>query len=207
MRVARPYLLSLVFVLAVMAGLSLLPHMRKSESGSEIAVFRPTAATRLTNSNLVDMMIGLKLATPIRRVEWESSLLTVEFKVKAGRELPAQWTRDVEQLLRLSFARMENVNRVLIRYAVPAEEAALQSNAGSAGGERTGQADGTVKSRLLLAMDIRRTDSWLASLGELGSADPLHDELWRKRLRMSNTSEWTKWDGPVPTYSTRPAAE
>lgn len=204
---ARPYLLSLVLVLAVMAGLSLLPDMRKSESGAEVAVFRPSAATRLTNSNLVDMMIGLQLATPIMRVEWENSLLTVEFKVKAGRELPAEWTRDVEQLLRLSFARMENVNRVLIRYAVPAHEAALPSNAGLAGGERTDLADSTVKSRLLLAADIRRTDNWLASLGELGSADPLHDEIWRERLRMSFTSEWTKWYGPVPTYSTRPAAE
>ncbi|SFE91419.1 hypothetical protein SAMN04487969_10967 [Paenibacillus algorifonticola] len=207
MRMARPYLLALVFVLAVMAGLSLLPDMRKSESGTDVAVFRPSAATRLTNSNLVDMMIGLQLATPILRVEWENSLLTVEFKVKAGKGLPAEWTRDVEQLLRLSFARMENVNRVLIRYAVPADEAALPSNASVARGERTDLADSTTKSRLLLAADIRRTDSWLASLGELGNADPLHDEIWRERLRMSNTSEWTKWYGPVPTYSTRPAAE
>ncbi|ANY68859.1 hypothetical protein BBD42_22060 [Paenibacillus sp. BIHB 4019] len=203
---ARPYLLSLVFVLAVMAGLSLLPDMRKSETGTEVAVFRP-AATRLTNSNLVDMLIGLQLATPILRVEWENSLLTVEFKVNAAKGLPVEWTRDVEQLLRLSFVKMENVNRVLIRYAVPADKAALPSNAGKAREGQAGLADSSVKSQLLLAADIRRTDSWLASLGELGSADPLHDEIWRERLRLSNTSEWTKWYGPVPTYSTRPAAE
>ncbi|WP_150131588.1 hypothetical protein [Paenibacillus sp. BIHB 4019] len=206
MRMARPYLLSLVFVLAVMAGLSLLPDMRKSETGTEVAVFRP-AATRLTNSNLVDMLIGLQLATPILRVEWENSLLTVEFKVNAAKGLPVEWTRDVEQLLRLSFVKMENVNRVLIRYAVPADKAALPSNAGKAREGQAGLADSSVKSQLLLAADIRRTDSWLASLGELGSADPLHDEIWRERLRLSNTSEWTKWYGPVPTYSTRPAAE
>ncbi|KQO17402.1 hypothetical protein ASF12_01550 [Paenibacillus sp. Leaf72] len=204
---ARPYLLSLVFVLAVMAGLSLLPDMRKSESGTEVAVFRPSAATRLTNSNLVDLLIGLQLATPILRVEWENSLLTVEFKVNAAKGLPVEWTRDVEQLLRLSFVKMENVNRVLIRYAVPADKAALPSNAGKAREGQSELADISVKSRLLLAADIRRTDSWLASLGELGSADPLHDEIWRERLRMSSTSEWKKWYGPVPTYSTRPAAE
>ncbi|WP_155972703.1 hypothetical protein [Paenibacillus sp. Leaf72] len=207
MRMARPYLLSLVFVLAVMAGLSLLPDMRKSESGTEVAVFRPSAATRLTNSNLVDLLIGLQLATPILRVEWENSLLTVEFKVNAAKGLPVEWTRDVEQLLRLSFVKMENVNRVLIRYAVPADKAALPSNAGKAREGQSELADISVKSRLLLAADIRRTDSWLASLGELGSADPLHDEIWRERLRMSSTSEWKKWYGPVPTYSTRPAAE
>ncbi|MGG4142856.1 hypothetical protein ABEW34_06965 [Paenibacillus algorifonticola] len=207
MRMARPYLLSLVFVLVVMAGLSLLRDMRKSESGTEVAVFRPSAATRLTNSNLVDLLIGLQLATPILRVEWENSLLTVEFKVNAARGLPVEWTRDVEQLLRLSFVKMENVNRVLIRYAVPADKAALPSNASKERDGQTELADSSVKSRLLLAADIRRTDSWLASLGELGSADPLHDEIWRERLRMSSTSEWTKWYGPVPTYSTRPAAE
>lgn len=187
MRMAKPYITALVIALLTTVAISWLPHSGKSpgKNKGEIAVFYPAAAKRLNNGNLVDVMIGLQLTGHLTKVEWNHAILSVDLKVSSDYEQPQRWFTDIEKLIRLSFVQMENVNRVLIRYVINGDEA--QSN------------------KLLFASDIRRTDSWLVDqLEELSEADPIHDEQWRNRLRISFTNEWEKRFGPADVYSAVP---
>ncbi|MCM3627451.1 hypothetical protein M3194_08740 [Paenibacillus glycanilyticus] len=179
----KAYLTALGAALAVTAVIGLLPHsgIGPGKGRGEVAVFRPSEMKRLTSSNLVDAVIGLQLTGSVGKVGWNQAVLTVEMRADA--EMQAErWYRDMEKLIRLSFTQMENVNRLLIRYV-----------------------DSKENSRMLFAADIRRTDSWLMdNLNELSDADPLHDEQWRKRLRIAYTSFLEERLGPIDTYSTAP---
>jgi hypothetical protein len=84
----------------------------------------------------------------------------------------------------MSFIRIDNVDRVLIRIGE-------SPDAGSASG-LFANTDGQPSFRLLLAADVRRSDQWITS-GEsawsgIENADT--DPLWRQRLRLSFTPLW-----------------
>lgn len=179
----KAYLTALGAALVVTAVIGLMPHsgISPGKGKGEVAVFHPSEMKRLTSSNLVDAIIGLQLTGRLGKVDWSQAVLTVE--MRADEEKQAErWYRDMEKLIRLSFTQMENVNRLLIRYV-----------------------DTKENSHMLFAADIRRTDSWLMDhLNELSDADPLHDELWRKRLRIAYTSYLEERLGPIDTYSTAP---
>ncbi|GLX68983.1 hypothetical protein [Paenibacillus glycanilyticus] len=176
----KAYLTALGAALAVTAVIGLLPHSGV-HSGREVAVFHPTGLKRLTSSNLVDAIIGLQLNGNVGKVDWNQAVLTVEMRADEEKQAD-RWYKDMEKLIRLSFTQMDNVNRLLIRYV-----------------------DAKDNGRMLFAADVRRTDSWLSEhLSELSDADPLHDELWRKRLRIAYTSFLEERLGPIDTYSTAP---
>lgn len=186
MRIAKPLLTACIAALAVTLLFTWLPHSVRQHSSKpgEIAVFRTTPAVRLSNSNLVDVLVGIELSERLDKAEWSSSVLSVDMRVQAGEGRPAVWFADVEKLIRVSFVQLENVKRVLIRIVED-------------------RPDGTA---LLAAVDVRKSDSWLLSdMDALAHADPVHDELWRKRMRVSFTSAWDDRFGKVSGYSAQPA--
>lgn len=179
----KAYLTALGAALAVTAVIGLMPHsgIGPGKGRGEVAVFHPSEMKRLTSSNLVDAIIGLQLTGRVGKVQWNQAVLTVEMRAEDEKQAE-RWYKDMEKLIRLSFTQMENVNRLLIRYV-----------------------DSKADNRLLFAADVRRTDSWLSdNFSELSDADPLHDELWRKRLRIAYTTLLEKRLGPIDTYSTAP---
>ncbi|MUT65485.1 hypothetical protein [Paenibacillus sp. NEAU-GSW1] len=186
MRIAKPYLTGLLAALAVTLLLAWLPHANHFQPGGEVAVFHPSPATRLSNSNLVDSMVGLQLASPLAKVVWNHAILSVDIKVSDNPGQARQWPDDMRKLFQLSFVQMDNVNRVLIRFVDDSQDQA----------------------KLLFAVDVRRGDSWLAGgIEELGKADPLHNEMWRQRLRISFTSAWEERFGRADGYSAVPMSE
>ncbi|WP_028610525.1 hypothetical protein [Paenibacillus harenae] len=155
------------------------PSQRK-----DVAVFKSAPAVRLTNTNLVDVLISAQLNERLDKVEWSSGVFSVDMKVNRNEGRPSVWFADIEKLIRVSFHQLENVKRVLIRLVEERPDEAV----------------------LLLAVDVRKTDSWLHhDMAELALADPVHDELWRKRLRVSFTSAWEERFGPVTGFTVKPA--
>ncbi|RCW51116.1 hypothetical protein [Paenibacillus prosopidis] len=187
MHIGKPLLTACLTVLAVTLLLTWLPHLTSQNlpNRSEVAVFRSTPAVRLTNSNLVDVLVGIQLNERLDKAEWSNAVLSVDMRVKTGAGRPSAWFADVEKLLRLSFLQLENVKRVLIRIVED-------------------RPDGTA---LLAAVDVRKTDSWLIfEMDALAHADPVHDEVWRKRLRVSFTSAWEERFGPVSGFTVKPTS-
>lgn len=189
MRILKPYMIAFAATLLITLAISWLPHSggAPGKNRGDVAVFHPAAAKRLSNSNLVDMMVGLQLTGRLTKVDWDHAILSVEFKVKGEKEPSTeQWFDDMEKMVRLSFVQMENVNRLLIRFV-------------AADVQQSG------KPSLLFAADVRKTDSWLYDqIGYLNNADPLHDEVWKKRLRISFTSAWEEKYGRVNSYTAVP---
>lgn len=182
MRIGKPLLTAGLAALLLTVLFSPLPHRIwiSDNGGKDIAVFHTAPAVRLTNANLVDVIVGAQLNERVKKAVWSNAILSVDIKVDPEKGRPASWFADVEKLLRVSFLQLENVKRVLIKI-------------NEDDGER----------RLLAAVDVRKTDSWLASeLQLLRYADPVHDELWRNRLRVSFTSAWVEKLGRVDGYST-----
>ncbi|NIK77580.1 hypothetical protein FHS15_002716 [Paenibacillus castaneae] len=187
MKIIKPLLTACIAVLAVTLLLSWLPQVatqQKSKKG-DVAVFRATPAVRLTNDNLVDVLVAIQLNERVNKAEWSNGILSVVIKVNAEKGRPSIWFNDVEKLVRVSFVQLDNVKRVLIRIVE----------------ERSGEF------LLLAAVDVRKTDSWLANeLDLLAHADAIHDELWRKRLRISFTSTWEEQFGKVSGYTVKPSS-
>ncbi|REK77257.1 hypothetical protein [Paenibacillus paeoniae] len=184
MRIDRSIVIACAVTLVITIGGAWLPHtmMKTRDSGGEVAVFRGAPIEHLTNSNIVDALVGVDLRERLGHVEWMNAVLTLELVVPSEGGRPEQWFDDVETLIGVSYKQLDNVNRLLIRIV---------------------QSDGD-RRRLLAAVDVRRGDAWLSSeWGELRHSDPVHDELWRQRLRLSFTSEW--WDrfGKPEGYSAR----
>ncbi|WP_053376667.1 hypothetical protein [Paenibacillus sp. FJAT-27812] len=187
MNIGKPLLTACVSVLAVTLFLTWLPHMasKRSANDHDIAVFRASPAVRLTNSNLVDVLVAISLSERLNKAEWSNGILSVDLRVSTSKGRPTVWFADVEKLVRVSFLQLENVKRVLIRIVEEKE---------------SGEA-------LLAAVDVRKTDEWLIhELNGLAEADPVHDELWRNRLRVSFTSAWEERFGPVSGFTVKPSS-
>ncbi|MDQ0058197.1 hypothetical protein [Paenibacillus harenae] len=188
MRISKPLLTACLATIALTLLFSALPHqIWKSNNGrEEVAVFRPAPVVRLSNQNLVDVLISAQLSERIKKADWHNAILSIDLKVDTEEGRPTAWFADVERLLRVSFLQLENVRRVLVRIVEDREE----------------------QPRLLAAVDVRKTDDWLdAELDLLRHADPVHDELWRNRLRVSFTAAWEERFGRVSSYSAERAKE
>jgi len=169
--------------LAVTLLLSLVPQWSRdtasSRHGGEVAVFQIAPVNRITSDNLVDSMVSLQLKLPIRRVDWQRAVLSIDLAVTDEEDQPQQWMDDLERVLRLSLIQADNINRVLVRFVVPAPASQPVD------GQQT-PATASRASRLVAAVDVRRTDSWLAEeLPLLSRIDPFSDFVWRERLRMT----------------------
>ncbi|MFC4777557.1 hypothetical protein ACFO9Q_12240 [Paenibacillus sp. GCM10023252] len=196
MSIARGMATALMTTMAAVLLISLLPHgeWKSPAQREEISVFRNMPYKRIGNDNLVDAMVSLQLSERLTKVEWKSAVLSVDVRVDSGASQPERWFADVEKLIRLSFLHMENVNRLLVRFVE------YKPNAGA------GSMNSHTAMRLLFAADIRKSDQWLAdSLDGMKEADPIHSELWRKRLRLSFTSAWNERFGKVTPYTATPS--
>ena len=188
MRAGKPLLTACLSALAITLLLTLLPHATRHSKAihSDIDVFQVESVARLTTDNLVDVLIQIPLNERIGKVDWSSGVLTVELRVQPETGRPASWFQDVEKLIVVAFDQLNNVKRVLIRIA-------------------ENEVDG---GRLMAAVDVRRTDSWLQQdLNLLKNANAVHNELWRQRLRLSFTSVWEERIGPVSGFTVKPARD
>ncbi|MCA0754421.1 hypothetical protein KP806_05120 [Paenibacillus sp. N4] len=186
MKYAKPMFAALLAVLAVTILLSVLPNagLHTRPGKGDVAVFKVTPAIRLTNRNLVDVLISMQLDERLNHTVWSNGVLSVDMSVNPASGRPAAWFADIEKMLRVSFLQLENVKRVLIRIV---EE----------------RKDGKV---LLAAIDVRKTDSWLLyDMDALKNADPIHDTKWRERLRISLTAAWEEHFGRASGFSVKPS--
>ena len=183
MNIGRALSLACLASVVILLSIGWLPGTmwRNSDSRNEVAVFQNAPIEHLTNSNLVDMLIGVKLKERIGKAEWRNAVLSVELRVDPVAGRPVNWFKDIERLIDAGFNQLDNVKRVLIRIAE------LETEGG----------------RLLAAIDVRSTDSWLqADLNRLADADPVHDEIWKSRLRFSHTSAWEERFGKISGFIT-----
>jgi len=188
----KSVLMAAGITLAVTVLLSLVPQWNRdtvgSRHGRDVSVFQIAPVKRITSDNLVDSMVSLQLKLPIRRVDWQRAVLSVDLAVEDEGEQAQQWMDDLERLLRLSLIQADNINRVLVRFVMPAPasqpEDALQAPAAA-----------IRASRLVAAVDVRRADSWLVEeLPLLSRIDPVSDIVWRERLRMTFSGSGNKAD-------------
>ncbi|QAY66167.1 hypothetical protein [Paenibacillus protaetiae] len=158
-------------VAAVIAVLSWLPGTVNHQPAfqEEIPVFRVETIKRLTNTNMVDALIALQLNSRLSSVKWSNSVLSLELLVDSDPNEQTLWFQDMDKLVRFAFSQTDNVNRILLRYM-----------------DRTSESGRT----LLFGSDVRRSDSWLQTERDKLPANPLQDELWRQRLRISLSPAW-----------------
>ncbi|MBH5317963.1 hypothetical protein I6N90_09115 [Paenibacillus sp. GSMTC-2017] len=153
---------------------------KNEDAHQNITVFKEDRIDHLSNSNIVDVLLRIPLQETVGHVEWNNSRLTLELVVAANSGRPETWFNDVKKLINVSFAELNNVNRLLIRIV---------------------EKD-TYGKRLLTAVDVRVTDEWLRDdLKSLDYANPVYDQTWRKRLRLSFTNTWENRFGPIQGYS------
>ncbi|MDQ6418238.1 hypothetical protein RB620_02190 [Paenibacillus sp. LHD-117] len=192
MRLMTSWLAAGMVTLAITIGMTLLPGWLDDAGRGkpDMTVMRPGLASALTNSNLVDVLSGVTLREKLEHAEWNGNVLSLELSVTPAKGRPQALFSDVEKLTELAFRQLDNVDRLLVRITERADD------------RRT----------LLAAVDVRRSDEWLQrELKSLTYADPVHDELWRHRLRLSFTRAWETRFGPVSGFSAKvlpaPAAE
>lgn len=170
--------------LAITAAMTWLPGLvdKDGHGGQDMVVMRPSHTGGLSNVNLVDVLSRVELREKLGHAEWNGNVLSLELIVSPGKSRPQALFADVEKLIELSFRELNNVTRLLVRITERGEE------------RRT----------LLAAVDVRRSDKWLSEeLQSLSSADPVHDEAWRQKLRLSFTRAWVTRFGSVAGFSAR----
>lgn len=183
MRIGTALLTACAVTLVMTLGIAWLPKAMLDHKSDDrgIPVFNGTPIVHLTNGNIVDALLGVPLHERLGRVEWRNSVLSFDLLVPSDGGRPAAWFDDVEQLVRVSYLQFDNVNRLLIRIV-----------------EQDGE-----RKRLLAAVDVRANDAWLNDpSGSISFSNPVHDESWRKRLRLSFTTAWIERFGVPAGYST-----
>ncbi|WP_308639136.1 hypothetical protein [Paenibacillus silvisoli] len=169
----RRLLYACAVTLAIAVLLSILPFsdMRMKQAKGDVSVFHPVPVKRLSSDVIVDSMLSLQLHLDVKRVVWKGSVLSVDLSTEKYGNAVEEWMTDLQRLLEFAFVHTDNVSRVLVRYVTPIK---TKDDA-----ERP-------ESRLLAAVDIRRSDPWLSTeLSNLSAAEPFIDEKWRLRLRLS----------------------
>jgi hypothetical protein len=108
---------SMLLSVAIAIALSWLPHIQRQneKSAIDLAAFHSTTAMRLTGNNLVDGMASLPLSLEIRKVELDSSILTVDLTLKDNPHAEESVIRDFYEIARFGLSRSSNVQQVLVR--------------------------------------------------------------------------------------------
>lgn len=138
-----------------------------------VMVIQPERITWIGSDNLVDALLAQHFSQRIRRTDLKSAVLSVDFAIPQEAVDIEPMYEDVLKLIKLSFNQARNVDRLLIRFVEPAAGNGPHAE---------------VRERLLLAADIRRTDSWLADAEAVEVTDLLAEESWSHRLRISFTA-------------------
>lgn len=160
--------------LAAVLALAQLPELERLAAArrSALAVLTPLRVERLSGDNLADAMVSLPLHNRLIRVGWDHAILSADLAVRPDGEQPAVVWRDVETLIRFSFARVSNVRQLLIRvYGEP---------------ERSG-------APLLLAADARSADWTADRLAALRAPETWPDAAWQRQLRLVMTPRGRQW--------------
>lgn len=180
-RIAKSLAAACLAALAVTAALAWIPNLLQKEADARhfVAAFREMPMNAITNENLVDILSEVELRERLGKVKWHISVLTVDIVVSNQGGRPEALFSDMAKLIRLSYKRLTNVDRLLIRFME------------HSGGEQ----------HILAAVDVRQQDGWLANEVIPAYIDPVHDMKWRKRLRLSFTTAWVQRYGPVQGYS------
>ncbi|MBP3964465.1 hypothetical protein [Paenibacillus lignilyticus] len=158
---------------AVTVLLSILPltDSRMKQAKGDISVFHPVPIKRLSAGVIVDSMLGLHLELDVKRVDWKGSVLSVDLSAEHYGNAVEEWMSDLQRLLEFAFVHTDNVSRVLVRFVTPMQPLNDEE---------------IPVNRLLAAVDVRRSDTWLSTeLSNLSAAEPFTDEIWRQRLRLS----------------------
>ncbi|MFD0958810.1 hypothetical protein [Paenibacillus chungangensis] len=182
MRTAKSLAAACLAALVVTASLAWIPDQLQNQADDRhsVAAFREMPMNRITNENVVDIFSEVELRERLGKVKWHIPVLTVDLVVSNQGGRPEALFSDMVKLIRLSYKRLTNVDRLLIRFME------------HSGGEQ----------RILAAVDVRQRDGWLANESIPAYIDPIHDVKWRNRLRLSFTTAWVQRYGPVQGYST-----
>lgn len=154
----------------------LLPQLYSWDLGSSAvrstaAVLSPQQRVTLTDDNLVDTLHSLPLTTPIARVSWEHSTLTLDVKLTEGGAAPTEVYQNMGEITAFCFYGTNNVKQLLLR--VVAED------------QWTGER------HLLVASDIRRNEWPPQALTELRSwVSPELPESLKSWFRVTDTKLW-----------------
>ncbi|WP_440109840.1 hypothetical protein [Paenibacillus sp. QZ-Y1] len=180
----KPRMIVIASMLATVAAVLLLVaiqtlHMRTWGGESVQPVSAAHHPIQLTDNNLVDVLSTMELSTPITRVEWKQSILTLDLKVTGTGTSYTEIYGNMATVADLGFRSLENVNQVLLR--VMAEDEWLH------------------KRHLLIAADIRRGEWPMYAIETLRNwesptlSDELKDwfhmmetELWKKQFEMTS---------------------
>lgn len=126
-----------VMSVAIAWGMSLLPEFGNHSANP---VFQPDQKARLTESNMVDALVGLPLELRIAKADMRQTVLSVDLFLPKGVTGEGFVYHDLYELSRFAWSRTSNVDRVLVRI--------LQQD----GEERA-------ERELLLAMEAKRTQT------------------------------------------------
>lgn len=170
------YVTAALFATALVALLlAYMPELdRLYRPGGESPAFSPKHHEALSESNLVERMEALPLQLRIARVEWQSSVLSVDLLVTPTTMAKDTVYHDMYELSRFGVTETPNVNQVLVRILrLPTNSkrdavllAALDARRGTSG-EREETAAGP---------DITDVERYLAS-----------------RYRVTYTQEWKQF--------------
>ncbi|MGF7050034.1 hypothetical protein J2T13_004557 [Paenibacillus sp. DS2015] len=85
------------------------------EQQKATATFTPQSRVVLSPDNLVDELSSLPLTLPIVRVEWKSSILSLDLKVEGPERSVADMYQNMAEALTFSFHNTPNVDQLLLR--------------------------------------------------------------------------------------------
>ncbi|RXZ76868.1 hypothetical protein EBB07_31690 [Paenibacillaceae bacterium] len=136
--------------LAIMLCLTLLlrdtPALQEPDSTT--AVITPQKIAKVSNDNLVDLLVQSPFQQQLRRAGWDQGLLKLDFMVREDANADAIIS-DILQLLELAFVRVSNVDQLTVRFL---EGASL------------GTASESSREQHLVIADLHRTDEGLQRL-------------------------------------------
>jgi hypothetical protein len=168
-RLAWPLLAGIAAVLL----LGQLPGLERGmqERRQTLAVLRPERLTTISDESLVSALSGLPLRERLRRAGWDHAIVSVDLAVQDERTTPAVIWRDIQSLIRLSFADADNVGQLLVRVF---------------------REDGSGRS-LLFAADSRKADWAKTQLLQALQPDATTLRDWQAKLRLVETPNGRRW--------------
>lgn len=153
-------------------------HASAAQQKYALTAFSSHSKWKLESDNIVDALDRLPLTLTIRKVEWESRMLTIDLKVTAPETSASEIYTNIAEVLSFCFDVTSNVDQVYLRMV--AEDKWLGTR------------------HLLLAADVIRAD-WSPELNRTLAAtgdEPLPDSL-RQRFHVTETKLWNnQFDKP-----------
>lgn len=153
-------------------GLSLLPDIKQRAAGTEaeVTVFQEVKPIALSTANLVDWVLGVPMRLELKKVDWNDSILAMDFQVHEDTQFPDDIYLQMMDTVRHGLVETRNVQRVRIR--VYEEE--------PAGGVR----------RLLTALDAERSKLNEADLVDWRDHESKADRWLVERFQLMHTKRF-----------------